>query len=477
MDISKRDIILPASVSAVGGPCQRRKGNGPYIASVVLGVLSAGVMSASVRQIQVWVASVAHKKVSRNCVHRELTRLIKEGYIDRVYCGSYQSRKASSYRLTRKYQVLFKQSGLYYHSLSDIFNRKGSFTNEDQTIQSLPTGQCSTADSYHDAWRGMLPESADTDQFIAALKGLEDNQLCFRRLDALREADSLNGLHTTYPLKQSEFNVAYRPIATGRLQSVPHTYIGKDLSQFLRPAEDPGLRKGFLFSLDYGQQELRLLAHFCQDSVLLQYANDSGNMFNQMIGQFHMHKSIKECGKQAIYSFIYGSDGWALKEALDKLHGFNPKHLEYARTFGKELRRLFPCIEYFQHDLESGLYQDGFITAPGGVVRIANAEPDAITKKGAVSKKWVRRIALSHAIQGSGAWITRKVVAAAVNLKRSRLFMPVHDGFIFYSQSDKPREAVLEATRLMESCAKEVAPYVLFPVKLEWKVGRYANNI
>ena len=477
MQVCKSDIILPAGVVLAGGPCRRGLGDGRFVAAVVLGVVARGGFFASVRKVQQWVARLVHKQVSRNCVHRTLKRLTDEGYIERVYRGSHQSRKASIYRLTTKYQLLFKQSKQFYYSLSDIRDRKNSFTTEGQRIKHSLKEHNSQIENYHQSWQNMLPKSNETDEFIAAVNELESSQISFQRLDAIRKADSISSLHQTFPLKPGNMQIVYRPLATGRIQSVPHTYIGKDLSPFLRPAEDPDLEKGLLFSLDYSQQELRLLAYYCRDPLMLQYANDTKNMFNQMIGQFQMHQSIKKCSKQAIYSFIYGSDGWAIKKALDKEYGFDPNHLNHARMFGKELRLSFPSIEYFQYSLEQKLLKDGNIVAPGGVRRIAELETDALTNKGTVSKRWAHRTALSHTIQGAGAWITRKVVTAATQLNESRLFMPVHDGFIFYSQSSKPKKAVLEARTLMENYANEVAPYVLFPVKQEWTIGRNSREI
>jgi len=477
VQISKHDIIIPAGAISPGGPCVADSGCDPVVASVVLGAISHGGFFTSVRMIQGLVWRIAHKKVSRNCVHRTLLHLMARGYINRIYRGSYKSRKASIYQLTYKYQLLLKSSDRFYHSLSDIRNCKGSFSNEDQRVKHLTGPKVTAAVDFHSDWRNILPESLETDHFITALSALEANQVCFRRLNALREADSLSGFHQTYPLKPGNIQIAYKPTVTGRLQSVPHTFIGKDLSRFFRPAEDPDLEKGFLFSLDYSQQELRLLAYHCKDSSMLRYANDGGNMFKQMIGQLQMHPSIRKCSKGAIYSFIYGSDGWALKSALDKEFGFDPKHLKYARKFGADLRQLYPSINQLQQELETKLMDDRLIIAPGGVQRVVDEKSDAVTNKGLVSKRWVRRTALSHTIQGSGAWITRKVVAAAVNLKESRLFMPVHDGFIFYSQSDNAKEAVSEAKRLMESCAKEVAPYIQIPAKVEWSIGRNSELV
>jgi len=477
VEISKHDVILPAEIASFGSPCHRAHGAGSFAAAVVLGVLANGGFFASVRQVQKWVKQVAHKKVSRNCVHRTILRLMDEGYIERIYRGSYKARKASIYRLTSKYQMLLQTSDLFYHSLSDIRDQKNCFSSEDQRIKQLTNPEFTVAVNHHQDWKSLLPKSTETDQFITSLRILETYQISFRRLDALTNAHSLSGLHQTYPLKHGNFQISYKPLATGRLQGVPHTYIGKDLSRFIRPAEDPNLENGFLFSLDYSQQELRLLAYYCKDSTMLKYANDTQNMFNQMIGQFQMHTSIRACRKHAVYSFIYGSDGWALKEALDKEYGFNPKHLEYARVFGSELRRLYPSITNFQHSLERGLIDSRSLVAPGGVMRTAEFEDRAITKKGKVSKKWARRTALSHFIQGAGAWIARKVVTAEANLRESRLFMPVHDGFIFYSQSNDPTKAIIEAQGLLESCAKEIAPHILIPSKLEWSIGRKSNVI
>jgi hypothetical protein len=275
----------------------------------------------------------------------------------------------------------------------------------------------------------------------------------------------------TVHLPRGSFCVRYRPLKTGRLQSVPHTYIGKELIHYFRPIDDPDLKHGYLFSLDFSQQELRLLAELSGDLLLVQLAQHNGDIFKQIMQRSNTSIQLHGCYKVAMYSFIYGSDGWALKEYLDKKHGFDPNHLAIARHFGDSLKSMFPGIGYYQSHLVDELCHYHQITAPGGVIRVAGSEEGELTRLGRVNIRWARKIALSHVVQGAGAWITRKVVTGSVNLKESYLLMPVHDGFVFYSQSDNPGRAIIEARKLLQTCANEVAPHIQMPIKCEWIKG------
>ena len=83
-----------------------------------------------------------------------------------------------------------------------------------------------------------------------------------------------------------------------------------------------------------------------------------------------------------------------------------------------------------------------------------------------INKLYISRIPLSHTIQGAGATIARKIITKSPKLNFSRLFMPIHDGFIFYTVNDVDM-AIREATKLMGKCAREVVD-IEMPLKLEW---------
>ena len=72
-------------------------------------------------------------------------------------------------------------------------------------------------------------------------------------------------------------------------------------------------------------------------------------------------------------------------------------------------------------------------------------------------------------IQGEGAQITRDIVTKSSGLGFSRLHIPIHDGFVFYSDKNVDL-AVSEATQLMKDCSG-----IDIPVKMEWM--RHGNKL
>jgi DNA polymerase I-like protein with 3'-5' exonuclease and polymerase domains len=131
-----------------------------------------------------------------------------------------------------------------------------------------------------------------------------------------------------------------------------------------------------------------------------------------------------------------------------------------ANDFHKEINELYTDIKLYQQSISDEFIRNGSITNSGGVVRFP--ENEDLTNKGIVNRGFANRVGLSHIIQGEGAKIARDIVTASKNLRFSNLHIPIHDGFVFYTDTDVDL-AVIEATELMRECSG-----IDIPVKMEW---------
>jgi len=413
------------------------------------------------------------ESIGRNTIQRLLRQLQDEGLIKIDMYGHRTTHHAHHYTLTPNGHELIQTSSKAYWTYYDYQRKRNSITKGHPNLK----GDHHVPDQDHLAeWLTMLPSARETDQFLDGLVQLESQTLVYRRYEANQHPAMMKRLFQLRNLPNGQFELRYRPLRSGRLQSVPHTYIGKDLVPFIRPAEDPHLNDGILFSLDYSSQELRILASMLPEtSPINKWAQNPSNHFAELLDKYGI-KIPKPLWKGFMYSFLYGSQGAALADELsyDEVIGMGYySKWSAARALVSEFTAKVPEVVSLREQFSEEFIRDHAITAPGGVTRFVNIEDD-LTKRGAVKKNRARSIPLSHIIQGTGAYIAREIVARSPQLRYSRLHMPIHDGFVFYCKNDLYLEALAEAGKLMKDIARQIIQGIEIPHKIEWL--RVGNN-
>ncbi|MEA3286974.1 MAG: DNA polymerase [Candidatus Marinimicrobia bacterium] len=416
-----------------------------------------------------------NSSIGRSTIQRLLKQAQTDGLIVVDIYGHRITRRAHHYTFTPKGFTLIRESAYTYWTFYD-YQRKRKTRRVSDLIRS---GDYHIPEHAHYAdWIQMLPQSSETDLFIRGLIKLESQTLLFHRYKALQHPSMIGRLYQLRNIPNKPFNVKYRPLRSGRLQSVPHTFLGKHLVPFIRPAEDPHLTDGILFSLDYSSQELRILASMLPTSSLInQWAQNPENHFSELLESYGI--SIpKHLWKGFMYSFLYGSQGKALADMLSHQEalkmGFNSCQTA-ARALVSEFTTKVPEIVQLRAEFSEVFVKEHAITAPGGVTRVPDVTED-LTKRGTVKKHRARTIPLSHVIQGTGAYIARTIVAKSAKLKYCRLYMPIHDGFVFYCHGNVYQEAYAEASKLMNEAAEQIIPNIEIPHKTEWIVSNNREN-
>lgn len=437
--------------------------------SMILGLFAGGYQYLSVRKAMSLILENTRHRTTYHQIRRTFEYLVNNGWIIPIDKGSYfrylredkTVRMASTWEMTDKFKSVCLQSNKFYKSLSAYQNRKAiQFDHISNTVNTS---------SYYCDWERILPESKHTQSFIRGVSFLENKSVFFDRKTALVEYYRGKIEPKRNMPSYGSVSLKYYPLKTGRMQSDPHAYLGKALVPFITPAKDKYLENGTLFSLDFRSQELRLLSSFTgvgQLQIDVKYEDDLFEIIYHRLPKYL--KDVMKNIKTHFYAITYGSNGQSLTEYLHDQTGA-PMDIAHslAKSFFKEIDRMYPEIKRFQRKIEQELQTKGHIKAPGGVVRIAG-DDDGITTKNKVNKNYAHRTALSHYIQGAGATVARHIVAESVNLKHCQLHIPIHDGFVFYTTGDVEL-SIQEAESLMKECASKVAGDTNMPVKMEWK--------
>lgn len=222
--------------------------------------------------------------------------------------------------------------------------------------------------------------------------------------------------------------------ATGRLSStapnLQNIPVRDDEGREIRRAfiADPG---NLFLSADYSQIELRLVADFADDEIMLD-AFRKGEDIHAITAAKIFHKTPEEVSanerrkaKTANFGILYGISAFGLANRL-----------AIPRAEAKELIDnyfgTFPTIHKYMSDSVEHAREKGYVTTRMGRKRIL---PD-INSKNPVVRGYAERNAINAPVQGSAADIIKRAmvdIAAEMRAKkmRSRMIMQVHDELNF----------------------------------------------
>ena len=246
-----------------------------------------------------------------------------------------------------------------------------------------------------------------------------------------------------------------------------------------------------------------MLTNFSKDPTLVRLSKEE-DFFDKLIKEVKAtdyeeelkkmnvpERKYKQHKKAAMYSYIYGSEGYSLSQNLfqayikqsnwDKCNSRTGRNKQLsekgkifhdaAKSFVETLINALPEVAELRSYKSEEFKNQGFLEAPGGVRRYTHSDP---AFKSMSQEDYFRRISLSHFIQGAGAYIARKIVVKSFDMDYSDLFLPIHDGFIFRT-SKGFNEAIDEASKLMMEAANEVVD-IEMPVAEEFRAYYSCEN-
>ncbi|MBU0946372.1 MAG: DNA polymerase I [Proteobacteria bacterium] len=257
--------------------------------------------------------------------------------------------------------------------------------------------------------------------------------------------------------------------ATGRLsssnpnlQNIPiRTPEGNRIRQAFVP------EKGLVFlSADYSQIDLRVLAHYSQDSALLDafrhgediHARTAAELFG--VSPLLLTAEMRRVAKSINFGIVYGMSSFGLSEQL----GMSRKE---ASNFIDKYFRLYGGVKEFMEKTVQQARVDGYVTT---LLKRRRMLPDILAKN-KTKREFSERTAINTPIQGTAADVIKLAMIKVVSVLRekglvARLLLQIHDELVF----ELP-ESELERSRKVVQSAMENALPLDVPVVVNFEVG------
>ncbi len=257
--------------------------------------------------------------------------------------------------------------------------------------------------------------------------------------------------------------------ATGRLsstnpnlQNIPiRSEDGNRIRQAFIPAE------GHVFlSADYSQIDLRVLAHYSQDPILIKsfrsgediHARTAAEIFS--VSPMLITSEMRRVAKSINFGIVYGMSAFGLSEQL----GIGRKE---AHTFIERYFRLYSGVKTFMNEVIEQARNQGFVTT----LLHRRREVAEITSKNKTRREFAERIALNTPIQGTAADIIKLAMLAVgkvlvVEKLDAKLLLQIHDELVF----EVPLSQVDKTSSLVQKAMESVFPLDV-PLTVNMEVG------
>jgi DNA polymerase-1 len=267
--------------------------------------------------------------------------------------------------------------------------------------------------------------------------------------------DNAGRVHTT-------FNPA--GAATGRLSSsnpnLQNIPIRSDLGRDIRAAfvPEPGW---VLLSADYSQIELRLLAHFSSDAVLVDAFRHNEDIHTRTasevfgVAPLMVTPEMRRSAKAVNFGIVYGQTAFGLAAQI----GVSREEAErYIRSY---FERYAGVKKWIDHTVAEVRQRGYTLTLHGRRRHI----PD-IQSKNPNARSFAERTAVNTPLQGTAADLIKlAMIALDADLRaqgmKTRLLLQVHDELVLECPPDELEEATRLIKRRMEGVAHLKAPLLV----------------
>jgi len=275
--------------------------------------------------------------------------------------------------------------------------------------------------------------------------------------------DSKDGrLHTSY--HQTVTSTGRLSSSNPNLQNIP---VRSAWGKRLREAFTSSSLDYFLLGGDYSQVELRLLAHFSQDKLLMgsfKNGEDIHEKTAQEIFELEGAKvdtDLRRMAKTINFGIIYGMSAYGLSRSL-KIE------VNQAEDFINRYFAKYQGVkEYIEKTIEEAKTK-GYVKTMFGKKRYI---PE-ISSSNRQKKEFAYRVAINTPIQGSAAEIIKlAMIKIWGKLKQKKLaakmILQIHDELIL----EVPKEEVEEVKKMVEAGMENIVPLSI-PLKVNLSLGR-----
>lgn len=313
--------------------------------------------------------------------------------------------------------------------------------------------------------------SADVLEKLAGSHPIIESILMYRQLGKLQSTYIEGLLKVTHQDTQKVYTRFNQTLAqTGRLSSVDPNLQnipirleeGRKIRQVFVPSE-PGWK---IFSADYSQVELRVLAHISEDENL-QYAfkHDYDIHTKTAMDVFHVEQEevdslMRRQAKAVNFGIVYGISDYGLSQNL----GITRKE---ARDFIDRYFASYPGVKEYMEEIVRSAKEKGYVET---ILHRRRYIPE-ITSRNFNVRGFAERTAMNTPIQGSAADIIKKAMILMndrlISEKlEARLLLQVHDELIF----EAPESEIAKLEEIVPD-VMENAVALSVPLKVDSSFG------
>jgi DNA polymerase I len=209
------------------------------------------------------------------------------------------------------------------------------------------------------------------------------------------------------------------------LQNIPvRSDLGREIRDMFIAGDD-----NMLVSADYSQIDLRVMAHFSQDPLMLEDFAEGKDFHKATAARIfgkkeeHVSKKDRRIAKTINFGVLYGLSAFGLSETLDI-------EMEEARTYIDSYFEKYDGIRHYLDDAIEKAHENGFVETSLGRRRyIGGLKTDNQVRKAASERE-----AINLPIQGTAADIMRAamddVYAYVLETGKADLVLQIHDEFL-----------------------------------------------
>ena len=306
--------------------------------------------------------------------------------------------------------------------------------------------------------------NAEVLENLRGIHPIVDEILKFRTLAKLKST-YLDGIKTLInpATHRVHTNFNQTVTATGRLSSsdpnLQNIPVRTEEGREIRSLFEPGEGYDFLFSADYSQIELRLLAHISGDENLIAaflsgediHARTAAEVFGVSID--NITPDLRRKAKAVNFGIVYGISDYGLS-----------KDLRISRREAGEYISLYferyPKVKIFLDETISQAHEKGYVTTMFGRRRFLPLIKSANFHQRGLAE----RMAMNTPIQGSAADIIKiAMINAEKNLRelQSRIILQVHDELVIETKESELAQVEKIVRAAMENVATLKVPLVV----------------
>ncbi|WKZ71252.1 MAG: DNA polymerase I [Melioribacteraceae bacterium] len=304
---------------------------------------------------------------------------------------------------------------------------------------------------------------------LESLKGeheIIDIILNYRQVAKLKStyADSLPKLinpktgrvHTTF--NQTVASTGRLSSLDPNLQNIPiRTELGKEIRKAFVPRD----KDHVIFSADYSQIELRIMASICSDKNLMEAFKNNEDIHRRtaalvfMVDPNDVTADMRRKAKEVNFGILYGIGPFGLKNRLRITQNHAKEIID--TYFGT-----FKNVKKFMDDSVKFAQEKGYAETLLGRRRYLRN----INSSNRVVKQFEERVAINMPIQGTAADMIK---LAMINIHRelikqkfnSKMVLQVHDELLFDAQKDEIDDLIPLVKKLMEEALPLQVPVVV----------------